>query len=149
MTAIEILSPVNKQPSHEAYGDYLRKRRDLLRSTVHLIEINLLRGGTRLPLEDPVPVAPYYVTLCHADRRPYVSVWPIALHSRLPAIPVPLSRPDKDVMLDLGAVVEAVYERGGYDAQIDYRQDVPLPSLTIDEVHWVADLLAPSSNPPA
>lgn len=141
VTAIEILSPVNKQPSHEAYTDYLRKRRDLLRSSVHLIEIDFLRGGTRPPLQQPVPVAPYYITLCHADRRPYVSVWPIALHARLPVISVPLSYPDPDATLDLGKVVAAVYERGGYDAQIDYSETVPPPPLTVDEVQYVANLL--------
>lgn len=141
VTAIEILSPVNKQPSHEAYTDYLRKRRDLLRSSVHLIEIDFLRGGTRPPLEEPVPVAPYYITLCHANRRPYVAVWPISLQSRLPVIGVPLSHPDPDVALDLGKVVAAVYERGGYDAQIDYRESVPPPPLTVDEATWVAELL--------
>ena len=143
VTAIEILSPVNKLPSHDAYTDYLRKRRDLLRSTVHLIEIDFLRGGTRPPLQQAVPVAPYYVTLCHADRRPYVSVWPIALQARLPVIGVPLSYPDPDVALDLGKVVAAVYERGGYDAQIDYRDAVPPPPLTVDEEGWVATLLEP------
>ena len=33
VTAIEILSLVNKQPSHDAYQDYQRKRRELLRSS--------------------------------------------------------------------------------------------------------------------
>ena len=32
VTAVEILSPVNKQPGHEAHGEYLRKRREMLRS---------------------------------------------------------------------------------------------------------------------
>ena len=32
VAAIEILSPVNKQPGHEAHGEYLRKRREMLRS---------------------------------------------------------------------------------------------------------------------
>jgi uncharacterized protein YjiS (DUF1127 family) len=45
VTAIEILSPVNKRSSYEAYHDYQRKRRALLRSTTHLLEIDLLRGG--------------------------------------------------------------------------------------------------------
>ena len=44
VTVIEILSPVNKRPSHEAYLAYRRKRRDFLRSEVHLLEIDLLRG---------------------------------------------------------------------------------------------------------
>src|SRR5262245_3558673 len=54
VTVIEILSPVNKRPGHDAYRDYQRKRRDLLRSPVHLLELDLLRGGDRPPLEDPV-----------------------------------------------------------------------------------------------
>jgi len=43
VTVIEVLSPVNKRPSHEAYQAYQRKRRDLLRSEVHLLEIDLHR----------------------------------------------------------------------------------------------------------
>lgn len=50
VTAIEILAPVNKQPSHDAYHEYQRKRRELLRSAVHLLEVDLLRGGQRPPL---------------------------------------------------------------------------------------------------
>lgn len=41
VTTIEILSPVNKQPSHDAYQDYQCKRRELLRSSAHLLEIDL------------------------------------------------------------------------------------------------------------
>ena len=67
VTAIEVLSPVNKRRSHEAYHEYLRKRRELLRSDAHLVEIDLLRGGDRPPLERPVPVAPYYVTVSRAS----------------------------------------------------------------------------------
>jgi hypothetical protein len=63
VTVIEILSPVNKRPGHEAYQEYQRKRRDILRSPAHLLEIDLLRAGTRPPLESPVPEAPYYVVL--------------------------------------------------------------------------------------
>ena len=142
VTAIEILSPVNKQPSHDAYTDYLRKRRDLARSSAHLIEIDLLRGGTRPPLEQPVPPAPYYITLSRANRRPFVTVWPIPLHARLPKLPVPLAGKDPDVLLPLNDIVATVYERGGYDAQIDYHQPVPPPALSTDETQWVEALLA-------
>jgi len=58
VTAIEILSPVNKRPGHEAFEGYRRKRRHLLRSDAHLLEIDLLRGGERPPLDRPVPPAP-------------------------------------------------------------------------------------------
>ena len=143
ITSIEILSPVNKQRGHDAHLDYLRKRRDLLRSAAHLLEIDLLRGGVRPPLEQPVPLAPYYVMLSRATQRPHVSVWPIVLNARLPVLPIPLLEPDPDVLLDLGAVVASVYERGGYDARIDYRTPVPPPALAEEETAWVEQLLAP------
>ena len=109
VTAIEILSPVNKQRRHEARAEYLRKRRELLRSAAHLIEIDLLRAGLRPPLDAPVPPAPYYITLSREERRPCVDVWPIQLADTLPTIPVPLAEPDPDVLLDLSAAVAAVY----------------------------------------
>jgi hypothetical protein len=143
VTSIEILSPVNKRRGHEAHIDYLRKRRELLRSATHLIEIDLLRAGVRPPLDQPVPLAPYYVMLSRATHRPHVSVWPITLDARLPTIPVPLLEPDPDVALDLAAVVASVYERGGYDARIDYRQPVPSPALSAAEMDWAESLLAP------
>jgi hypothetical protein len=141
VTAIEILSPVNKRPSHEAYHEYLRKRRELLRSGTHLIEIDLLRGGTRPPLEDPVPPASYYVTVSRVNRRPRVEVWHIQLWQALPVLPVPLLEPDPDAALDLGAVVAAVYERGAYARLIDYRQPPPPPALSDAEAAWLDEHL--------
>lgn len=141
ITVIEILSPVNKRPGHEAYRDYRRKRRDLLRSSAHLLEIDLLRGGERPPLEQPVPPAPYYVVLSRADHRPTVEVWPIQLADRLPVLPVPLLEPDPDIPLDLGAAVRSVYERGAYGRQIDYRQPPPPPPLGKEEAEWLNGLL--------
>ncbi len=140
VTSIEILSPVNKQPGREARDEYLRKRRELLRSQAHFIEIDLLREGRRPPLERPVPVAPYYVVLSRVERRPYVDVWPIQLFEKLPPIPVPLVEPDPDVALDLGAVVAAVYERGGYATLIDYSQQPP-PPLSEAESAWLDEHL--------
>jgi hypothetical protein len=141
VTAIEILSPSNKQPGHDACEEYLRKRRALLRSEAHLIEIDLLRGGQRPPLERPVPPAPYYVTLSRASRRPRVEVWPIQLRDKLPTLPVPLLHPDPDAPLDLAGVVAAVYGRGAYARLIDYRQPPPPPSLSDAEAAWLDERL--------
>ena len=141
VTAIEVLSPVNKRRSHEAYHDYLRKRRELLRSDAHLVEIDLLRGGDRPPLERPVPAAPYYVTLSRAARRPKVKVWPIQLWEPLPTLPVPLWEPDPDVLLNLGAVLATVYQHGAYARLIDYRQPPPPPPLSDAEAAWLSKCL--------
>jgi len=141
VTAIEILSPVNKRPSHEAYHDYQRRRRALLRSTTHLIEIDLLRGGERPRLARPVPRASYYVTLSRVNRRPYVEVWPMQLWEKLPVLPVPLLEPDPDAALDLGAVVAAVYDRGAYARLIDYHRPPPPPALSDTEAIWLDEHL--------
>ncbi len=151
VTAIEILSPVNKRPGHEAYHDYLRKRRELLRSDAHLMEVDLLRGGERPPLERPVPPAPSYVVLSRAGRRPYVDVWPIQLWKALPLLPVPLLEPDPDAPLDLGAAVASAYERGAYARLIDYGAPAPPPALSDAESAWIEERLhrAERSTPPA
>ncbi|MBI4673830.1 MAG: DUF4058 family protein [Chloroflexi bacterium] len=141
VTVIEILSPVNKQPSHKACADYLEKRRDVLDSHAHFVEIDLLRAGTRPPLAKPVPPAPYYIMLSRATRRPFVQVWCIQLADKLPVLPIPLTYPDSDVELDMGAIVASVYERGAYGAQIDYREPVPPPRLAEQEETFVNELL--------
>jgi hypothetical protein len=141
VTVIEILSPVNKRRGHPARRDCQRKRQALLRSSVHLIEIDLLRGGERPPLEAPVPQAPYYVMLSREQDRPDVQVWPVQLAERLPVIPVPLLEPDPDVSLDVSAVVASVYDRGAYGGQIDYHEPPPRPPLSEGEAAWVGDLL--------
>jgi hypothetical protein len=51
VTAIEILSPTNKA-SGPNRDSYLAKRRELLGSTTHFVEIDLRRGGQRPPLEN-------------------------------------------------------------------------------------------------
>jgi hypothetical protein len=141
VTAIEILSPVNKRPGHEAHRAYQRKRRELLRSQAHLLEIDLLRGGERPPLETPVPLAPYYVTVSRVEQRPTVAVWPIQLQEMLPVLPVPLLEPDPDAPLELGAALATVYEEGAYQALIDYRRPPPPPKLSEREAVWLDEHL--------
>jgi hypothetical protein len=141
VTAIEILSPVNKLRNHEARIDYLRKRRDMLRSQTHFVEIDLLRGGERTPLKPPVTSASYYISLSRVEDRPRLPVWPIQINDRLPRIPIPLADRDPDVILDMQEAVSLVYERGGYDARIDYSQPVPSPALSDSEARIVAVIL--------
>lgn len=143
VTAIEILSPVNKRRGHEEFEKYLAKRHALLHSDAHLIEIDFLRKGTRPQLEKPVPSAPYYVTLSRAETRPRVLVWCIQLNEKLPVIPVPLGPAEPDAQCDLGAIVSQVYTRGGYATIIDYRQPPPPPRLTDNETQYVDSLLKP------
>ncbi|NJK80652.1 MAG: DUF4058 family protein [Chloroflexaceae bacterium] len=140
VTAIEVLSLSNKRS--EGYGEYVEKRTRILRSRVHLLEIDLLRRGVRVPMREALPDAPYFVLLSRAERRPLTEVWPVALHDRLPRIPVPLLPGDADVPLDLQVALDTVYDELRYDLSIDYTQppDVPLDG---DDARWVAKLVQP------
>jgi len=141
VTAIEILSPVNKRVGHDAFYEYRRKRRELLRSTAHLLEVDLLRGDERPPLEHVVPEAPYYVVLSREQRRPLVDVWPIQLNEKLPLLPIPLLEPDPDVPFDLHTAVTNVYDRAGYADLINYRRSPPPPPLNVSEATWLDEQL--------
>jgi hypothetical protein len=141
VTSIEILSLVNKRPGHAAYLNYHRKRHAILESTVHLLEIDLLRAGERLHLAEPLPDAPYFVILSRAERRPVAEVWPLRLQEAIPILPVPLLPPDADVPLDLGKALAVIYERSGYDLRIDYTQPPPPPPLLTNEAVWLDEHL--------
>ena len=141
VTAIELLSPVNKRPGADAADAYDRKRRELFRSDVHLLEIDLLRGGRRPAFIEPLPEEPYFIFLSRAERRPAVEIWPIALSERLPIVPIPLRYPDEDIPLDLNAAITQIYNSARYDYRIDYRQPPPAPELDSAEAAWVDELL--------
>jgi hypothetical protein len=87
-TAIEVPSATTKVGDGRAR--YIVKRNRLLASSSHLMELDLLRSGRRVPMADPLPDAPYLVVFSRAGQRPATDVWPIPLRQSLPAVPIPL-----------------------------------------------------------
>ena len=128
VTVMELLSPFNKAPGEDGLEAYLVKRAEFLASRCHLIELDLLRGGERLPMAGPLPKGDYYVYVGRAGRRPrgQIIAWP--LRSPLPTIGVPLSPGDPEVSLDLQAVFRAAYEPSLYERRLPYEQPL-LPPL--------------------
>lgn len=137
VTAIEILSPVNKRPGADGADAYERKRREILRSDAHLLEIDLLRAGRRPSLATPLPSHPYFVFLSRVELRPQVAIWPLTLRDPIPLLPVPLRAPDADVPIDLGRALHEIYRDARYDLRIDYQQPPPPPELPPDELAWL------------
>jgi hypothetical protein len=125
VTAIEVLSPTNKRGNGRE--EYLAKRQRILLSTAHLMEIDLLRIGQRVPMREPLPDAPYFVFVSRAESRPLTEVWPIPLEEPLPVVPVPLLAGDPDVPLDLQLAFTTVYDELGYDLAVNYRQPPEIP----------------------
>ncbi|MBW3539045.1 MAG: DUF4058 family protein [Planctomycetes bacterium] len=148
VTVIELLSPDNKQPGHKGRRKYLRKRNAVLDSPVSLVELDLLRGGARLPMDDPLPVGDYYAIVSRGLKFE-ADVYAWSLRQRLPPIPIPLADDDPDVLLDLQAVFTTFYDRAGYDYMLDYVSPVH-PPLSADDAEWAAELLkGRGSGPPA
>jgi hypothetical protein len=152
ITLIEIVSPSNKRPGEDRQA-YQRKQAEVLASDASLVELDLLRGGERLP---PAPKAKEYV----AEMRPppdyLVTVspawlrggeglghhlYPVGLRDPLPCIPVPLREGDKEVLLDLQYLFNRVYDGGPYRrGAVDYARP-PQPTLTTRATTWARRLL--------
>jgi hypothetical protein len=139
VTVIELLSPSNKR-SGEDRELYLAKRREILRSPAHLVEIDLLRGWTPMPLKNR-PTCDYSVMVSRAERRPKAGFWAIGLRERLPVVPIPLRIDDGDVKLDLQAALDSAYEAAAYERYI--YEETPEPSLSGEDAAWAKQFLPP------
>jgi hypothetical protein len=137
ITAIEILSPVNKRsPGRE---QYLNKRQRLYKAGTHFLEIDLLRRGTRSVQHARLAASAYLIALTPASARK-TDVWPLALSARLPIVPVPLLPEDQDVLLDLQKALSSVYEEAAYQLSIDYSKAPPPPALSEAEQDWLKSI---------
>lgn len=130
ITSIEVLSPSNKRPSTPGWDLYQRKRQALLLGEANLVEIDLLRGGQRMPMLDPWPDSPYSFLVSRLGRVPRCLVWPVSYRQPLDELPVPLARPDPDIVLSLQPMIDSIYARYRYHRTIDYSRplDPPLPA---------------------
>lgn len=139
VTAIELLSPTNKTAGSSGRREYLAKRDLVLESTAHLVEIDLLRGGARVPGAAGV-AGDYLVHVSRVEERPSGALWACRLRDPLPTIPVPLRRGEPDATLDLGALLATIYDEAGYDLILDYDQPAEPPLPPADQ-RWARGLL--------
>jgi hypothetical protein len=144
VTAIEILSPSNK--SGTGHSDYLAKRHELIQQPVHLVELDLLLRGQRLPMGQELPPGDFYALVSRAERRPKSDVFAWTLRQPLPTIPIPLHAPDPDVPLALAGLFALAYDRGRYGRELDYTATLDLP-VAPSERTWVEDVARGATSP--
>jgi len=139
VTVIEILSPTNKDA--RGRDEYVTKRRKILDSPVHLVEVDLLIRGSRPPMspKSPWPDGEYYALISRTEDRPDCQVYGWSVRRAVPPVPIPLKSPDPDVTLDLAAVVARVYETGRYGRRLHYDRPLDLP-LNPEQLAWAEDL---------
>jgi Protein of unknown function (DUF4058) len=140
VTAIELLSPGNKTPG-PSRDAYLAKRDDYPAAGVNLVEIDLLRGGERLPLgRRKLPLFDYYLLTCRAVELPCAGFWPMTVRDAFPPMRVPLD-PGEDVELPIRACLDRAYDEGRYAREIDYTE-APVSPLRKADVAWARKLVS-------
>ena len=136
VTCIEVLSPSNKRPHTPGWDIYLRERQSLLLGDANLVEIDLLRGGQRMPMLDPWPDSPCTILVARAKKYDLRQVWPVHFQIPSPSGPIPLAKPDPDIVLDLQPMVNTIYERSRNERSIDYGKPLT-PPLDAAETLWL------------
>jgi Protein of unknown function (DUF4058) len=139
ITVIEVLSPKNKQAG-EGRNAYEKKRRSILESATHLVEIDLLRAGKAMPIVTNRPPSAYRILISRSPQRPAADLYALSLQMPLPTLPIPLKTNDVDIILDLQAVFDQIYTEARYGMRLNYNETVPPPALQPDDRLWLETL---------
>jgi hypothetical protein len=146
VTVIEVASPTNKYagPGRRLYKT---KRREVLASDVHLVEIDLLRKGPHIlaiPKRTARREAGDYDYLSCVNRakgcRDEYELYPARVRGKLPRILVPLAGADPDVKLEIQSVLGQTYDAGSYRERIDYSKPC-VPRLSAEDQNWADELI--------
>jgi hypothetical protein len=139
VTVLEILSPTNKRlgRGRRLYED---KRMEVLASTTHLVEIDLVRAGEPMPITGYGSASDYRILVSRGDCRPNATLYAFGVRQPIPLFSLPLKPGDQEPTVDLGRILQDLYDRASYDLRLNYTgdPDPPLPSV---EVAWADQLL--------
>lgn len=145
VAVIEVVSPSNKR-SRKGRRSYRQKQRETLAGDRHLVEIDLLRSGPHVlsvPSWRATDLGGYDYLACVSrspDRTKY-ELYPRRLRDRLPRVRVPLVEPDADVVMDVQAAVEQIYQEGGYALMLRYQEPCE-PPLSAEDQQWANERIA-------
>lgn len=141
VTCIEVLSPTNKRPHTPGWYLYQRKRQVFLQGHANLVEIDLLRGGQRMPMIEGWPELPYHISVLRRQTAPRFEICSAHFNAPLPEISIPLAPPDPDIKLPLQPIVDEIYARAKFDLSFNYHKPID-PPLTAAEAAWLVQQLA-------
>jgi len=139
VTVVEILSPTNKRRGRgrRIYED---KRMEVLASRTHLVEIDLIRAGEPMPVAGNGSASDYRILVSRGDCRPNATLYAFGVRQSIPPFALPLKPHDQEPTVDLGLILQDLYDRASYDLRLDYRGE-PHPPLPPAEVAWADQLL--------
>lgn len=144
VTVIELLSPSNKRRGSDGFRSYYAKREELLRSSVNLVEVDLLRLGVKPLTVDPLQPTTDYCALIHrANRKAQAEVYEWTLRNPLPKIRIPLADGDPDVLLPLQPAFTTVYDFNAYELTLKYAEG-SLAALKAGDSEFISRTVNPS-----
>ncbi len=141
ITAIELLSPVNKVDQRGRF-EYEQKRYETMMSRTNFVEIDLLRAGEPMPLNQSV-ISDYRILVSRGWTRRKAHLYAFSLRAPIPSFPLPLLPGDAEPLVPLNEILHALYTRARFDLRIDYTQP-PTPPLPEEHDEWVNQLLRSS-----
>lgn len=150
---IELLNPATKETSSIERAEYRKKQNAVLTGAMHLIEIDLLRGGEHT-VYVPENVLrsrgafDYVVTLSDASQPTEYLFWRVSLREPLPVIDIPLAEGIIGIKLDLQTVFDTCWEANRLDADIDSTIALT-PPLSAEDAPWVAKQVSGVSLSPS
>ena len=136
VAVLELLSPANKEEPGRTL--YLAKRNAQAHQPLHLVELDLLLKGQRLPFEEELPPGDYYAFVSRGDRRPALPGVSLDLAPGAAGHPHPAAAAGPRRMGRSGAVFRTTYERGRYARSIDYTAPPPV-ALDAAQLAWVTE----------
>jgi hypothetical protein len=146
VSVLQILTPRNKDNASEDRLDYIRRRDEILVRDVHLIEVDLLRGGKHTVALDRERLAAHepfdYLISLHRARTPLdqFEAWPLTVRDRLPVIRIPLEPGTEDLRFDLQPAFDQAFDGGRFADDMDYGSE-PAPRLRSDDREWARERL--------
>jgi hypothetical protein len=147
VTTLEVLSWSNKTPGDHGRDLYVKKQEEIRGSQVHLVEIDLLRGGVHTTaVRRDLAVAQtgafdYHVCIHRFDNLEDFFIYAIRLGERLPVIDVPLLPGDGPAEVDLQALLDRCYDTGKYRNRVDYRSSPPAPVMSAEQLQLLDNVL--------
>jgi len=139
ITAIEVLSPKNKQAGVGRLR-YESKRATILASPTHFVEIDLLRQGEPMAHLGDLVQSNYRILVSRGYTRPKADLYAFNLPDPIPTVPIPLGLEDDEPLLNLQQIIDEIYDHGGYALRVNY-QEPPVPKLPDPEASWLEERL--------
>ena len=139
VAVVEALSPTNKLPG-KGRRLYEEKRMEVMGTRTHLVEIDLLRTGDPMKMWGDGKDTHYRILVSRAERRPRADLYAFNLCDPIPSFLLPLRPGEEEPVVELNALLHALYDRAGYDLAVDYSAE-PVPPLEGEDAAWAAQLL--------